>query len=352
VRGQEVTTAGKRPWELHAIVCVFLIAVGASVALGHFHPSRSKVEHLVGLAGMTFSLIGLFRGSRIAWWASTAAFAFLTVVTTFESAELVRRYGFIAHHKLVAGYVAVAFSSATFGLLLCLMLRGALPPRAAPLVEDLPAFHALLKFLAPIVFVVAAIFSLATPILFESRRHSTERTTSTGVKVLASAEADFRANDRDGNGVNDFWTADVAGLYGIVPSAENGATPIKLIELSTALADGNPVPDLYPPMDRYGLPAPQAGAWFATLRADRSVTPAETYGVRNTSKFGFVAYAEDYISTMRYAFILNENNTIFRQPVVRDLRPTTKWPPGPPVDAAFRDWPSDDDLKARWTKLD
>ena len=35
--------------------------------------------------------------------------------------------------------------------------------------------------------------------------------------MLASAEADFRANDRDGKGKNDFWRNDIAGLFTVCP---------------------------------------------------------------------------------------------------------------------------------------
>src|SRR5438093_367005 len=42
---------------------------------------------------------------------------------------------------------------------------------------------------------------------------SNERNASATLKSFASAEADFRANDRDNNRVNDFWVADVSGLY-------------------------------------------------------------------------------------------------------------------------------------------
>ena len=53
----------KRPWELHAITCLFLIAIGAAVWMGTLRPSNSKPEHLIAFAGMTFTLIG-WTGTR------------------------------------------------------------------------------------------------------------------------------------------------------------------------------------------------------------------------------------------------------------------------------------------------
>ena len=62
---------------------------------------------------------------------------------------------------------------------------------------------------------------------------------SGGLKTIASAQADFRGNDRDGNGRQDFWRDDIAGLYTIVPVGSQEA--IKLIELSVAGADEAPI---------------------------------------------------------------------------------------------------------------
>src|SRR5213592_4255451 len=57
------------------------------------------------------------------------------------------------------------------------------------------------------------------------------------LKTLTSAQADFRAGDRDANGVEDFWVKDVAGLY-TTPGVDK--QQIRLIELKLALADEHP----------------------------------------------------------------------------------------------------------------
>ncbi len=74
--------------------------------------------------------------------------------------------------------------------------------------------------------------------LFQRHRHNHgERSPSTSLKSLTSEQADFRANDRDGDGVTQFWRADIAGLYALAPG---GAPAIRLIELSVAAADDRP----------------------------------------------------------------------------------------------------------------
>jgi hypothetical protein len=77
------------------------------------------------------------------------------------------------------------------------------------------------------------------------------RTASGSLKTIASAQADFRVNDRDGNGRNDFWRGDIAGLYTVKTNGQE----IRLIELSVALADDRPLVDLR----LWGTPGPKAG---------------------------------------------------------------------------------------------
>ena len=46
---------------------------------------------------------------------------------------------------------------------------------------------------------------------YHSYRNGPERSPSASLKTIASAQADFRANDRDGDGVQQFWRGDIAG---------------------------------------------------------------------------------------------------------------------------------------------
>ena len=139
-----------------------------------------------------------------------------------------------------------------------------------------------------------------------SVRASNERNASATLKSLASAEADFRGNDRDENKVQDFWTGDVAGLYkwGLIPR-------------EVAEADVAPVEPLCP------KPIPYRGYYFARLDVDRSApiddriyrrdTDGSGRKVHHPSRFGFCAFPAEPGVSGRSSFFINEGNTIFKR---------------------------------------
>jgi type II secretory pathway pseudopilin PulG len=221
-----------------------------------------------------------------------------------------------------------------------------------------------------IVAIVLVICAIAIPGLLSSQRASNERDASTTLKTLSSAEADFRANDRDGNRVNDFWTADAKGLYTLLgpePTTTPGATtkevPVMLIHQSVAAADadGNQIAagGKNTPLSAYAAPAHKAGYWYAalhrdnTLKGEEAVYRQDTAGtpsmgkVHNTSKFGFMAFPDAW-SQGKFVFIVNENNTIFRREMTAPARRGTAVPPGlGGVDPVHLNWPEDQQLTPR-----
>ena len=64
-----------------------------------------------------------------------------------------------------------------------------------------------------------------------------------GMKVLIIAQADFRANDREGNRVQDYRTGDIAGFYFMtnVRIKGNDDPSIRLIDRNLAAADAAPL---------------------------------------------------------------------------------------------------------------
>ena len=221
--------------------------------------------------------------------------------------------------------------------------------------------------------IVVVICAIAIPGLMSSQRASNERNASASLKTLSSANADFRANDRDWNHVNDFWTADVKGLYTMTSAKIPGAgtspndPPIRLIETEVAAADADPAisPAGGENMMLQRPKNPHAGYWFAALVRDLTLKDAEeaTYKIdtggtpsmgscHNTSKFGFVAFP-DSSSEGKFIFRVNENNTIFREALTGTPRTGAKIPPGvEAIPRTYLNWPDDSELKKFWSPID
>jgi prepilin-type N-terminal cleavage/methylation domain-containing protein len=223
-----------------------------------------------------------------------------------------------------------------------------------------------------IIAILGLVGALVVPGLVSSRRASNERSAATSLKTLTSAEADFRANDRDWNKVNDFWTGDVKGLYTMTPAEIRGAggdprdLPIRLIELSVAAADmdGALVPAGGENMElsSFAETGPNAGYWFLALEEDQSLKaddPERPYRgdtggplpmgkCHHLTRFGFIAAP---VSSWRgkYLFMINENNTIFRRAVTGEIWRSGAFPPGRDgIGEEYRSWPDDPFLKRNW----
>jgi hypothetical protein len=181
-------------------------------------------------------------------------------------------------------------------------------------VEQLPRRHCWLPSPAFLVFVgvVVIVLLVLLPGLRSASRASNEREASTMLKTITSAEADFRANDRDHNKVEDYWTGDVSGLFYVKPA--DGGPEVRLIMVDLANADAQPL--FPPPPDR----GPRQGFRFQALDRDDSVggekgiyrvdTDRSGRKVHNLARFGFVAFPADD-GQGKYVFFTNEMNTVF-----------------------------------------
>jgi hypothetical protein len=169
------------------------------------------------------------------------------------------------------------------------------------------------------IVVVLVLAALIVPGRMRAQRADDERNASWFLKTLASAEADFRGNDRDRNGVPDFWTGNVSGLFDLVPP---GATePIGLMEPGIAGAD-----------TARADAAPFHGYWFFAMDRDEEGKDYRRGPEKNRhpSKFGFGAFPARSWSG-RSRFYINEGNTVFMQlQFEHDEPPLRQWfPDGP-----------------------
>jgi hypothetical protein len=163
---------------------------------------------------------------------------------------------------------------------------------------------------------------LRSPVRLTRGSMANERNAFASLKTIASAQADFRANDRDGNKIQDFWRGDIAGLYTLKPDGSSEA--IKLLEVTLAGADAKPI------LPVEGLPAsPKAGHWCRALRFkdEKELDP---------DRFAAVCYP-DTPSAGIYMFLISHENTLYRKTFEPRVVP--------------EHFP-EDPLKEGWTKLD
>ena len=189
---------------------------------------------------------------------------------------------------------------------------GQSPGRPAP--KGLHPLVILIIIVGAAVPVLAIVAAIAIPGLLASQRAANERHASVSLKMIATAEADFRSNDRDGNKLNDFWTGDVRSLHGMVV---HGA-PIMLIESAIAQADTSP--------GGSGAAVPKMGYYFSAVETDEEGKPYDQGKGRNPMQFAFCAYPANPASGRR-TFIVNEDNTVWS--IVNGGKRVTRWPARP-----------------------
>lgn len=220
-----------------------------------------------------------------------------------------------------------------------------------------------------VITIMAIILALAVPALLASQVASNERAILATIKTVAVANFDFRGNDRDGNGISDFWTGDVSGLYSMTSAGTPGNSDpaIKLLELSVALADSAPLAGgqaggELQQISTYGISSSKSGYWITVL--DRDGQAGEDYqvatggtpamgNVHHPGKFGVIAYPDAYGASGKIAVILNEGGGVYRRHLQSNIRPAGgATPPGAMTDASFKDWPTELVLKSYWSKTD
>ncbi len=136
-------------------------------------------------------------------------------------------------------------------------------------------------------------------------RPADDRNAWASLKTIATAQIDFRSNDRDDDGKPNFWRKDIAGLYAL--QSKNGSA-IKLIDVSIACADDRPKSDVSK------LPArgPKVGFWYRALRFADEKEP-------DPDRFAACAFP-DSPGVGRYTYIISHEATVYRKKgLLRDL---------------------------------
>ena len=139
-----------------------------------------------------------------------------------------------------------------------------------------------------------------------------ERAAHGALHQLWTLQLLLHRDDQDGNGVSDYWTADIAGLQKFFP--EHAAFIAEIVAADPARPGARPY----------------RGFWFAPMAKDDAGQP---FGPRHTARFGFCAYPESYRVSGVYTYIATDDRvtkrdlegaSVLQRPPDRELR--TLWP--------------------------
>jgi len=186
-----------------------------------------------------------------------------------------------------------------------------------------------------VIAIIAILAAIAIPGLLAAQRASNERSASASLKTLATAQADMRGHDRDGNLVNDYWTGDIWALYGMVPitagnttfspDTTDASTVLKLIEPSVAGADGASQSTLYGNVtfaSTVVIGSAKAGYIYRAFASEDTGSGAVTLAndtdgpdfydsVHDRNRYAFMAFPES-LNAGKMLYIINADNTIWR----------------------------------------
>lgn len=150
------------------------------------------------------------------------------------------------------------------------------------------------------------------------------------LQFIRQAQETFRNSDSDRNGAADYWTRDVAGLYGL-----KDASGQEIFLVEPALAQADPAGAA-----RYGLPsAPKDGYHFAALTTDPE---GAAYGqdedkdgqaFTNRKRFGLVAWPAVYGATGRHTFLLSEAGRLWKKDT--EGQAPDRWPGKDPAEEGW-----------------
>ncbi|MEK7866733.1 MAG: type II secretion system protein [Planctomycetota bacterium] len=193
-----------------------------------------------------------------------------------------------------------------------------------------------LILLCVVLCVASALF---IPSWAASRRKSAEARAQSALTRIVSAQGVWRQTDLDRNGSQDYWTLDVAGLYGVQrltggPCATIGADVARMDSSPAASYSGL---QTQPDLGEYALIAMTSdenkSAYVELTGAPITAAPLAGRVATNTSRYGFCAYPVGSTRKVSAQFVMNEEGVVYRveglpAPVVSF---SSACPPDPPL---------------------
>ncbi len=180
-----------------------------------------------------------------------------------------------------------------------------------------------------VVAIIAIIAAIAVPNLLTSKMSANEANGQATLRTLMAAEAAWRQQDSDANGILDFWTYDVSCLYRMLRS--DGISPVEAIDISIAKADFYPAAQAVLGATVVNIDETDAAQWttgpkggyrFAVITNDPTGAaycqndinrPAILSGnlTGNDFLFAFSAAPQVYAASGVRIYIINQTGTVY-----------------------------------------
>jgi hypothetical protein len=144
---------------------------------------------------------------------------------------------------------------------------------------------------------------------------------SVSLQLLKQAQETFKNSDSDRNGVADYWTRDVAGLWGLKDAA---GQPIFLVDPALAQSDPDGI-------GRYGLGAsPRSGYHVKAMVTDADGEPyakdedKDGSAFTNKTRWAVTAWPALYGGSGRMTFIVGQDGKVWKKDT--QGKPADRWP--------------------------
>jgi len=169
-----------------------------------------------------------------------------------------------------------------------------------------------------VVAIIAIIAAIAIPSILRSRMSANQTSAIGSLDSILKMNTQFRSNDSERNGENDYWTENVWGLHGVRSA---GGDEIELIPKTIAQSDWEGIDDDLDPtgftVSDFSEVVVKSGYYVsmqrgADLDGDLSCSSPGTgeYGLpTNDNRFSSVAFPELYDNTGTKAFLIDESGT-------------------------------------------
>lgn len=180
---------------------------------------------------------------------------------------------------------------------------------------------------------ISILASIAVPSLLSSRVSANEVSCQSTMKQIVSTEQVWRQIDADRNGFQDYWTNDLAGLYG---QRDALGASLRMIDVNLATSDPAGWPTYTAaPFSLTGSISPKSGFFHSVMTTDEAGNPYQLDPdgdgfMTHPTRFAFCGYPAVYPSTGMRQHIVNQEGVVFAQDLGA-VAPVTTWPASDPT---------------------